>query len=91
MTALYRGALTDAETRRATTQIAAFVVDTKAPTLPPPPKSCSCCGESVSLDAWMGNGTRRPWTELGLEIAEHHCDGTLAEKINGAPVVLGPR
>lgn len=89
MTSLWRGAMSDAAMRRPTMEIVAVVIDTQRDTIPAPAKRCSCCKETVSFAEWMANASRRPWTDLGIEIAEHECQGTLAEKINAAPVLLG--
>lgn len=58
-----------------------------ATTLPAPEQRCSCCGAAVTYDAWLANPTRRPWLDLGLEIAEHDCRSTLARELAEAPAV----
>lgn len=87
LTALWRGTLPDEARRRATTEVVAVVVDTKRDTVPAPAKRCACCHGTVSFADWMANASRRPWTELGVEIAEHACKSTLAERVNALPLV----
>ena len=87
VTTLWQGTLRAEERRRPTTEIAAFVVDTKRDTIPAPSKVCTCCDGTVSFAEWMANASRRPWMDLGVEIAEHDCKSTLAERVNALPLV----